>query len=120
MLSGSPPVSVTIGTGGTATLAANKVDDSQGESASMVTARVTDGTGYTAGSPGSATVTVNDNDDPTPPPGTNMIWIDRIEPPPVTEGSTARAHLSISPAPMSDVRVSVAVEDSGLRLGRPS
>ena len=65
VLSGTPASSVTFRTNQTtATLTVATDDDNVDEVASVVTAQVQAGTGYTVGSPSSTTVTVNDNDIP--------------------------------------------------------
>ncbi len=56
------PKTVTLGTSGTATLTVAITDDSTAESSGSITATVNTGTGYTVGSPASATVNVQDND----------------------------------------------------------
>ena len=53
---------VTVGTGGTAAFTVGTEDDSTEEANGSVRATVTAGTGYTLGTPSSATVTVNDDD----------------------------------------------------------
>ena len=67
MLAASRPASVTVPTSGSATLSAATVDDAAEEPDSTVTATLSNGSGYTVGSPGSASVTVTDNDAGTVP-----------------------------------------------------
>ncbi len=63
MLSGTPPATVTFDAGSsTAELSVATEDDKVEEPASVVTATVSSGTGYTVDGRGSATVTVEDND----------------------------------------------------------
>ena len=65
VISGTPPSSVTINANeSTATLTVNTVNDQSDESNSVVTAEVQSGTGYTVGSSSSASVTVEDNENP--------------------------------------------------------
>ena len=73
VISGTPPSSVTINANAaTATLTIATDDDEADESNSVITAEVETGTGYTVGSTSSASVTVADNDDSTPPPITSI------------------------------------------------
>ena len=66
MLSGTPATSVTISAGSaTASLSIATVNDAVSEAASVVTATMTSGSGYTVGSNNSATVTVTDDDEPS-------------------------------------------------------
>ena len=65
VLSGTPPSTITFNAKQTTvTLTVATDDDNADEVASEVTAQVQVGTGYTVGTPSSATVTVNDNDIP--------------------------------------------------------
>ena len=101
---------VTIAAGQTsATLTVPTQDDSTDEADGSVTATVSDGTGYTVGSPSTATVAVRDND-PTPQ-GTPVVRITAGAG--VTEGANARFTLTASPAPTASITVNVAVTQSG-------
>ncbi len=65
VISGTAPSTVTIDANETtATLTVNTVNDQSDESNSVVTAEVESGTGYTVGSSSSASVTVEDNENP--------------------------------------------------------
>ena len=75
-LSGTPPSTITISANdSTATLTVATDDDNVDEEASAITAQLQAGTGYTAGTPASATVTVNDNDIPPNRPATGAPTI---------------------------------------------
>ena len=102
----NPPRSVTIGTGGTASLTVTTVNDSADELDGTITATLGTGSGYGIGSPNSASVTVRDDDDPTP-----VITISGGSA--VTEGESATFILTASPAPSSDISVRVMITDSG-------
>ena len=105
VLSGTPPSTVTIGTSGTATLTVATDDDNTDEPNGSITAQVQGGTGYTAGSPSSATVNVNDNDIP------KVIITANTSP--VTEGTDATFTLTASPAPTTSLNVMVDVSQTG-------
>ena len=92
-----------------ATLTFATEDDSTDEADGSVTATVSGGTGYTVGSPSTATVAVADND-PTPQ-ATPVVGITGGHA--ITEGGTARFTLTASPAPQGGITVDVNVEDSG-------
>ena len=66
------------------------VDDSVDEPDCTITASIRPGTGYTVGSPSSATVTVYDNDDPT-------VYLERISTS-ITEGQTALVRVKATSA----------------------
>ena len=101
---------VTIASGQTsATLTVPTQDDSTDEANGSVTATVSDGTGYTVGSPSTATVAVRDND-PTPQ-GTPVVRIAAGAG--VTEGANAEFTLTASPTPTASITVNVAVTQSG-------
>ncbi len=76
----------------------------------MVTAQVESGIGYTVGSSSSASVTVEDND--IPPPGTPEVTISAGTTP-VTEGTAATFTITISPAQLTALTVSVKVTETG-------
>ena len=97
---------VTIGAGGTATLAVATVDDAADEPDGGVTVTVNDGSGYAVGSPAAAAVAVTD-DDAAPPPATPSVSIARGAD--VTEGGTATFTLTASPAPAAGITVNVNV-----------
>ena len=101
---------VTIASGQTsATLTVSTQNDSTDEADGSVTATVSDGTGYTVGSPSTAAVAVSDND-PTPQ-GTPVVRIAAGAG--VTEGANAEFTLTASPAPTASITVNVAVAQSG-------
>ena len=63
VISGTPPSTITINANETtATLTVATEDDNTDEEASAIIAALQAGTGYTVGTPSSATITVNDND----------------------------------------------------------
>ena len=101
---------VTIAGGQTsATLSLTTQDDSTDEADGSVTAAVSSGTGYTVGSPSTATVAVADND--PAPQGTPVVSIAAGAG--VTEGGNAQFTLTASPAPTASITVGVAVAQSG-------
>ena len=103
-LASSRPGTVTIKAGATsATLTATTVDDQADEDPSRVTATVKSGTGYTLGSPSSATVAVNDNDD-APHPGQPEVTIEAVDSE-VTEGTAVAFTVTATPAPQASLVV---------------
>ena len=74
VISGTPPSTITISAGQT-TLTVATDDDNVDEDASTITAQLQAGTGYTAGTPSSAIVNVNDNDLPPNSPATGAPTI---------------------------------------------
>ena len=109
-ITGSPPSSVTINANQTTTtFTINTVDDNTDESNGSITTQVQAGTGYTVGSPSSATVIVNDNDNP--PPGTPQLTISAGTSP-VTEGTNATFTITADPAPSTAITVSVNVTET--------
>ena len=101
---------VTIASGQTsATLTVSTQNDSTDEADGSVTATVAGATGYTVGSPATATVAVSDND-PTPQ-GTPVVRIAAGAG--VTEGANAVFTLTASPTPTASITVNVAVAQSG-------
>ena len=94
---------VTVGTGGTASLTVTTVNDSTDEPHGTIAATVQTGNGYTVGSPSSASVTVNDNDDP---PVTVMFSSGTYE---VAEGAQAMAELRLSGPRTQATQVNVSV-----------
>ena len=73
MLAASRPASVTVPTSGSATLSAATDNDAVEEPDSTVTATLSSGSGYSVGSPGSASVTVTDNDAGTVTPRPDFL-----------------------------------------------
>ena len=88
----------------TATFRVPTQNDSNDEPNGRVTARVVSGTGYTVGSPSSANVAVNDNDEPAP-----VVSISAG--PGITEGGTARFTLTATPAASGQHHRSGACEE---------
>ncbi|MYH77938.1 MAG: hypothetical protein F4134_09485, partial [Acidimicrobiaceae bacterium] len=76
-------------------------DDSADEDNGSVTVTIFSGTGYTRGSPNSATITVNDNDGSLPVASVTAGTS------PVTEGTAASFTVSVSPAPTGSDTVTV-------------
>ncbi len=99
---------VTIPTTGSVTLTVGTTDDTTDETDGSVTATVNAGSGYTvSSSQGAATVGVADNDDaPTP-----VVSVTAGSG--VTEGGDATFTVTASPAPASNLDVSVTVSQSG-------
>ncbi len=85
------------------------VNDNTDEANGSVTATITGAAGgYATGTPSSATVTVNDNDDAI----ARVVSI-APGPSPITEGGQAEFVLTASPAPASDLTVNLNVTQSG-------
>ena len=99
---------VTIPTTGSVTITVGTTDDTTDETDGSVTATVNAGSGYTvSSSQGAATVAVSDNDDaPTP-----VVSVTAGSG--VTEGGAASFTVTASPAPASNLAVSVTVSQSG-------
>ena len=120
VISGTPDATVTIGTSGQATLTVATDDDNVREDASVITAQVQAGTGYTAGSPSSATVTVNDDDAPSikdPQPEVTIT----AGMSPVTEGTDATFTITADPTPTAALKVRINVTQTGKVLsGTPA
>ncbi len=96
---------VTIGTGGTATLTVATDNDGADEADGSVTATLQTGTGYTVhATQGAATVTVADDDVP-------VVRVTGGAG--ITEGGTAAFTLTASPTPAADITVNVAITQSG-------
>ena len=96
---------VTVGTGGTATLTVATDNDGADEADGNVTATLQAGTGYTVhATQGVATVTVADDDVP-------VVRITGGAG--ITEGGTAAFTLTASPTPAADITVNVAITQSG-------
>ena len=101
---------VTIGTGGTGSLTVSTVNDDIDEAGGSITATVNTGNGYSpSGNNGSATVDVNDNDDP--PPQTPVVSIAGGST--ITEGGVAVFTLSATPRPATSITVNVNVGQTG-------
>ena len=76
-----------------------------------VTIAIADGTGYTAGSPSSALVTVEDDDDPSSAPVVPGTWV-AAGPSPVTEGGEASFTVTLTtPAPSDGREVALTVSE---------
>ena len=99
----SRPQTVTIPVAGTATVSVNTVDDSTDEPNGSVTLRVAVGSGYTVGASSTATVTVSDND-----AGLPVVTISGNSTS-IGEGATASWTLTANPAPMTPLRVDLAM-----------
>ncbi len=115
-LSGTPPTSVTIPAGdASVTFAVTTDDDSLDELDSVVTAAVAMGAGYTVGTSGSATVTVED-DDPATLPAVTITAVAA----PVTEGQPARFTVSRTGSTTAALTVALSVSETGNTLsGEP-
>ena len=99
---------VTVPTTGSVTLTVGTTDDSADETDGSVTATVNAGSGYTvSSSQGAATVAVSDNDD-APTPVVSVTGGNGI-----TEGGSAVFTVTASPAPASNLDVSVTVSQGG-------
>ncbi|MCY3538206.1 MAG: hypothetical protein OXH24_11210, partial [Cyanobacteria bacterium MAG IRC3_bin_20] len=114
---GAGPQTVTVNTSGTAVFTVVTTDDEMDEPNGTITATVNAGTGYSPHSTeGSASVTVNDNDDP--PPDTPVVSIGG-SPSSMTEGGTATFTLTASPAPTGNISVAVTVAGGSFATGGP-
>ncbi len=98
---------VSIGTGGSATLTLPTTDDSADEPDGSVTATLVDGSDYDLGTVKTATVAVADDDDP-PIPVVSIAGGAGV-----TEGGSASFTLTATPAPTSAISVTVTVTASG-------
>ena len=110
-LPGTRRQTVTIPSSGTARVSVDTVDDGTDEPNGSVTLRVAAGSGYTVGTPSTATVTVSDND--VPDPSDNdvpdpAVSVQTRPPTTITEGATASWTLSADPAPTTELTVNVA------------
>ena len=109
--------SVTIPTGGSATLTLTTTGDEVDEADGSVSVTVNAGEGYTVGSPASGTVAIADNDDAPLPAVTVSAGAD------VTEGGGATFTVTANPAPASPLAVSMTVAvdgDYGVTAGSQS
>lgn len=128
---------VTIGAGGTATLTVGTRDDNTDEPHGTVTATIGVGAGYDPGSPGSAAVTVNDNDSPPLPDTSSPLLPDTstsndnpaprrtttpitkptvrvtLEAEAITEGEGAVLSVTASPAPARTLDVRLRISQRG-------
>ena len=110
-ISGAAPTTVTIPSSGSVTLTVSTTDDATDEANGTITATVTAGSGYTVGSPPTASVTVED-DDPAPVTPDPAITIAAVSPS-VTEGAAATFTLTATPAPAANLTVTVTVTETG-------
>ena len=110
-ISGAAPTTVTIPSSGSVTLTVSTTDDATDEANGTITATVTAGTGYTVGSPPTASVTVEDNDAApvTPDPAITIAAVSSS----VTEGAAATFTLTATPAPAANLTVTVTVTETG-------
>ena len=97
---------VTIPTTGSATLTLPTIGDEADEPDGSVTVTVTDGAGYTVGSPASDTVAIGDDD--LPPPVVTIAAGASV-----TEGGDAVFTLTANPAPAADLAVTVTIGTDG-------
>ncbi|MDE0195369.1 MAG: Ig-like domain-containing protein, partial [bacterium] len=95
---------VTIPTTGSHTLTLSTQDDSEDEEDGSVSVTVADGTGWTAGDPATASVTVRDDDKP-------VVTVSGGDA--VAEGGSASFTFTATPAPAADLAVSVTVASDG-------
>ena len=107
-INGAAPTTVTIPSSGSATLTVLTTDDATDEANGTITATVTAGSGYTVGSPPTASVTVEDNDG-TPDPAITIAAVSSS----VTEGAAATFTLTATPAPAANLTVTVTVTETG-------
>ena len=100
---------VTIGTGGSNTLTVSTHNDNIDEDHGSLTATVATGQGYSpSGAQGTASIAVNDNDEPPPTPVIGITGGSAV-----TEGGNARFTLTANPAPRNDIRVRVTISQTG-------
>ena len=97
---------VTVPTTGSATLTLATAGDEADEPDGSVTVTVTDGDGYTVGSPASDTVAIGDDD--LPPPVVTIAAGASV-----TEGGDAVFTLTANPAPAADLAVTVTIGTDG-------
>ena len=101
---------VTVPTGGSATLTLATTSDDTDEPDGSVTATVAAGEGYTVGDPASGSVSIQDDDEPPPVEPAVTIAAGAS---PVTEGGDTTFTLTATPAPASALAVSVTVAVEG-------
>ena len=109
-IQGSGTVTVAAGAN-TATIPVVINDDSTNENIETVILTLTGGTGYTLGSPVVHTLTITDNDGGQPPPIQPRITI-RADIASVEEGTPAGFTVLASPAPTSDLTISLRVSET--------
>ncbi len=102
-ISGSGSLPVSSGAT-TATIAVAITDDNAEESSETVVLRLTNGTGYTVGSPNRHTLTITDNDGEEPPPGIPSVSLE-VSPNPVSEGRSVTVTAWLSEALSSSVTI---------------
>ncbi|MCY3691443.1 MAG: hypothetical protein OXI54_07205 [Chloroflexota bacterium] len=102
------PRAVTMSSG-TATFTVGTDNDRADEPSGSITATVQSGSGYDVGSPNSASVTVDDNDEMQPSQVTPQITIKGNGP--VTEGDSVEFTVTANPAPTTDLTVYLMVKD---------
>ena len=134
------PQTIIVPTTGTAKLTAETRDDSTDEPHGSVTVTVEAGSGYRVGSPGSATVTVRDNDPaspgggspgggggggggggaPTPPPpsGPPVTVTISVSPTTIEEGQSVTFTVTATPAPTSALQVNVNPQSIHVNVGK--
>ena len=108
-LTGSRPQTVTIPKAGEAEVKVGTHDDGTDEPNGSVTLTVADGTGYTSGTPASASATINDNDEPI------KVTVS-ASPRSVTEGGTITFTLFASRQSESGLTVNVKWSSKGTFL----
>ena len=110
---GTFPETVTFAAGeATVVLSLATEDDDVDEPDGIVRVGVSAGTGYAVGTPASAMVTVEDNDDPAP--GTTQVTI-AADASPVTEGTAVSFTLTRTDS-TGDLTVNVGVSESGMMI----
>ena len=109
VLSGTPDSTITISANQTILTVATD-DDNIDEDASVITAQLQAGTGYTVGTPSSASITVNDNDIPTPVVSQVTISANATS---VTEGTAATFTITATPAPTTALTLNVNITETG-------
>ena len=111
-LTGSWPPSVTLTSSDSSeSFTVMTVNDEQDERHGSVTGSISPGTGYELGT-ASVTVPVRD-DDPTPPDPTDPTVTISANKPMIDEGESITFTVSASPAPSSNLTVSVSVTEDG-------
>ncbi|MCY4056597.1 MAG: putative Ig domain-containing protein, partial [Gammaproteobacteria bacterium] len=101
---------VTIGTGGTATLTVTTDDDATEEANGAITAAVGAGNGYSPhDTQASASVTVNDNDGDDPPQTTPVVRFASASSSAGEAGGTRTVTVNLSPAPQSAITLAYTV-----------
>ncbi len=116
---GPVPATVTIPTGGTATVTIATTGDSTDEPDGTVILTIDAGSGYTVGANASGSVDVTDDDDPVAPVVIPDPQVSITAGPGVTEGGAASFTLTAVPAPTADLPVTVTVSQSGA-FGAPT